>query len=89
MATPLAQPQIALPATPSLPGRRFDHLFFPGVAWLMLLTVFIGFAPSYYLAGALRAPLPSVAIHVHAAVFSCWILLLIAQTSLTVAGRAG
>jgi hypothetical protein len=53
----------------------------------MLIIVFVGFAPSYYLAGALRAPLPSLAIHVHAIVFSCWILLLIAQTSLTVAGR--
>ena len=87
MIPTLAQPQIAPAATGSLPGRRFDHLFFPAVAWLMLLTVFIGFAPSYYLAGALRAPLPSVAIHVHAVAFSCWVLLLIAQTSLTAAGR--
>ena len=89
MATTLAQQQIAVPVTRSLPGRRFDHLFFPAVAWLMLITVFVGFAPSYYLAGALRAPLPSLAIHVHAVVFSCWILLLIAQTSLTAAGRVG
>ena len=87
MATTLAQHQIADPVTRSLPGRRFDHLFFPTIAWLMLITVFVGFAPSYYLAGALRAPLPSLAIHVHAVVFSCWILLLIAQTSLTAAGR--
>ena len=87
MATTLGQQQIAIPVTRSLPGRRFDHLFFPGIAWLMLITVFVGFAPSYYLAGGLRAPLPSLAIHVHAMVFSCWILLLIAQTSLTAAGR--
>lgn len=86
MATTLAH-QIAVPVTGSLPGRRFDHLFFPAVAWLMLITVFVGFAPSYYLAGALRAPLPSFAIHIHAVVFSCWILLLIVQTSLTAAGR--
>jgi len=87
MATTLAQQQIATPVTRSLPGRRFDHVFFPAVAWLMLFTVFVGFAPSYYLAGAIHAPLPSFAIHVHAVVFSCWILLLIAQTSLTAAGR--
>jgi hypothetical protein len=87
MATTLAQQQYTVPATSNLPDRRFDHVFFPGVAWLMLIIVFVGFAPSYYLAGALRAPLPSLAIHVHAVVFSCWILLLIAQTSLTVAGR--
>jgi hypothetical protein len=87
MATTLAQQQCSVPATSNLPGRRFHHVFFPGVAWLMLIIVLVGFAPSYYLAGALRAPLPSLAIHVHAIVFSCWILLLIAQTSLTVAGR--
>ena len=87
MATTLAQQQCAVPTTSNLPGRRFDHVFFPGIAWLMLIVVFVGFAPSYYLTGALRAPLPSVAIHVHAMVFSCWVLLLIAQTSLTAVGR--
>jgi len=87
MATTLAQQQCSVPVTSNLPGKRFDHVFFPGVAWLMLIIVFVGFAPSYYLAGALSAPLPSLAIHVHAIVFSCWILLLIAQTSLTITGR--
>jgi hypothetical protein len=87
MATTLARQESAVPATSNLPDRRFDHVFFPGVAWLMLIIVFVGFAPSYYLTGTLRAPLPSLAIHVHAVVFSCWMLLLIAQTSLTVAGR--
>ena len=87
MSTTLAQQQCSVPVTANLPGTQFDHVFFPGVAWLMLITVFVGFAPSYYLAGAFRAPLPSLAIHVHAIVFSCWILLLIAQTSFTAAGR--
>lgn len=87
MATTSAQQQIAVTVTRSIPGRRLDHLFFPGVAWLMLIIVFVGFAPSYYLVGVARAPLPSLAIHVHAVVFSCWILLLIAQTSLTATGR--
>lgn len=57
------------------------------MALLILATVFAGFAPSYYFAGIVRAPLPSRMIHVHGAVFSCWILLLIAQTSLVSAGR--
>ena len=87
MARALGQQRIPGPVTRSLSGTRFDHLFFPGIAWLMLVAVFVGFAPSYYLAGVLRAPLPSLAIHVHAVVFSCWVLLLIAQTSLTAAGR--
>ena len=73
--------------TRRIPGSRFDHIFFPGVAWLMLVTVFVGFAPTYYFAGLFRAPLPSPIIHVHAVVFSCWILLLITQTSLVAGGR--
>jgi hypothetical protein len=70
-----------------LPGRRFDHLFFSGMALLMLVTVFVGFAPTYYLAGVFHAPLPSRIIHVHGAVFSCWILLVLTQTSLVSASR--
>lgn len=70
-----------------LPGRRYDHFFFSGMALLVLVTVFVGFAHSYYLAGVFHAPLPSLIIHVHGAVFSCWILLLVAQTSLVAAGR--
>jgi hypothetical protein len=57
------------------------------MALVMLLTVFVGFAHTYYLAGLFRAPLPSPIIHIHGAVFSCWILLLLAQTSLVSASR--
>src|SRR2546430_6276618 len=34
-----------------------------------------------------HAPLPSLTIHLHGAAFSCWILLLVTQTSLVSAGR--
>jgi hypothetical protein len=71
----------------NLPGRRFDHVFFTSMALVMLVTVLVGFAHTYYLAGLFRAPLPSRIIHIHGAVFSCWILLLVAQTSLVSAGR--
>ena len=57
------------------------------MATLLLLTVFVGFARTYYLAGIFNAPLPSPIIHLHGAAFSCWILLLITQTSLVAAGR--
>jgi hypothetical protein len=53
----------------------------------ILATVFLGFARSYFLAGVFHAPLPNLLIHVHGAVFSCWMILLIAQTSLVSAGR--
>ena len=53
----------------------------------MLLCVAVGFGPTYYLAGVFNAPLPSRIIHVHGALFSCWMLILIAQNSLALAGR--
>ena len=77
------------PTTPAtvLPGRRFDHIFFSTMAVLLLVTVFVGFGPTYYFAGVFRAPLPSLIVHLHGAAFSCWILLLVTQTSLVSAGR--
>jgi FtsH-binding integral membrane protein len=73
--------------TTAPPGRRFDHYFFSALALLLLATVFLGFARSYYLAGMFRAPLPSFIIHLHGAAFTCWIILLVTQTSLVSAGR--
>jgi hypothetical protein len=69
------------------PGRQFDNVFFSGMAILILVTVFVGFARTYFLAGVFRAPLPSLLVHIHGAVFSSWILLLITQTTLVTAGR--
>jgi len=87
MATVAARPSTPAKLAPSLPGRRYDHYFFSGMALLMLVTVFVGFAPTYYLAGVFHAPLPSLIIHLHGAAFTCWILLLVTQTSLVAAGR--
>lgn len=68
-------------------SSRLDKLFFCGAAALILVTVFLGFARTYYLAGVFRAPLPNLLAHIHGAVFSLWILLLIAQTSLIAGDR--
>jgi FtsH-binding integral membrane protein len=67
--------------------RRFDNLFFIGMALLILGTVFLGFAKTYFLAGVFRAPLPNLLIHMHGAAFTCWMLVLITQISLVSAGR--
>ena len=64
-----------------------DNVFFPAMAGLFLVFVFIGFAPTYYLAGLFKAPLPNLLVHIHGAVFSAWILLLITQTSLVAGNR--
>jgi hypothetical protein len=82
-------------ATATLPSRttafkasgRAENFFFCGMALLMLATVLVGFARTYFLAGVFRAPLPATIIHVHGAVFTSWVLLFITQTSLVAAGR--
>jgi hypothetical protein len=68
-------------------NRRFEDLFFSSLAALILVIVFVGFARTYYLAGMFKAPLPNLLIHLHGAVFSSWILLLITQIFLVTAGR--
>ena len=87
MSSITLQPAAASKTVRALPGRRFDHLFFSTMAVLMLATVFLGFARTYYLAGIFHAPLPSLIVHIHGAAFSCWILMLVAQTSLVSTGR--
>jgi len=64
-----------------------SKVFYAGTAVLILGIVFVGFSPGYAgrLAGA-AAPLPWF-VHVHAAVFVGWMLLLIAQAGLVSAGR--
>jgi FtsH-binding integral membrane protein len=87
MATGATRPSISTKPSIGLPGQRYDHLFFSAMALLILATVFAGFARTYYLAGVFQAHLPSLIIHLHGAAFSCWILLLITQTSVVSAGR--
>jgi hypothetical protein len=87
MSTAVAPPRTFVKPVSTIPGRRFDHFFFSSTALLMLATVFVGFGPTYYLAGVFKAPLPSTIIHIHGAVFSTWILLLVTQTSLVAAHR--
>ena len=70
-----------------LPGRRYDHLFFPGMAVLLVASVLVGFAHTYYLAGVFRAPLRGPILQIHAAVFSSWMLLLLVQATLVSAHR--
>ena len=72
---------------PSLPGRRYDHAFFTGMSLLLAGSVALGFAKTYYLAGVFHAPLPSAVLHVHGALFTAWILFLLAQSTLVAAGR--
>ena len=75
------------PARAAARDRNRDHRFFTGMAIAIAVTVFVGFAPSYYLSGVFGGrPLPAL-VHVHGAVSTAWVLLFLAQTSLVNAGR--
>lgn len=78
---------VAPPAAQTVRGIEVENRFFVGMSLLLLATVLVGFAKSYFLAGLVRAPLPNKLIHFHALLFSCWILLLIAQATLISANR--
>jgi hypothetical protein len=76
---------------------RRDRTFFVGMGIAAMATVFFGFAPSYYLKSITHLAhyptgLPvsqsfTPLVHVHAIVFTCWILLFVTQSTLVAAGR--
>jgi len=79
-----AQLRTALVAT-----ARYDRMFYSGVAIAMALTVLVGFGPTYYFAAFSDRPMATVnggpmtlLVHAHGLLFTGWVLLFIAQTSL-------
>src|SRR5215470_3057215 len=94
---PVGKSQMATVAT-SQPRRQqeaagaYDRMFYSGMAIAMAVTVFIGFARTFYLSayfgthGTIGGRPFSPIIRVHAALFTTWVLLFLVQTSL-VAGR--
>lgn len=74
----------------SLPAplvRRRRHRFYVGMSLLMAAIVFAGFYRTFYLSPWLHGPALSPLRIVHGVVFSGWILLFMAQTTLVAAGR--
>jgi len=81
------------------PGEAFERLnvhatlskstrrFHTGMAIAFLVTSLVGFAPTYYLKGLTQAPVLSPLVHVHAAVFTGWLVLLLVQSALVAAHR--
>lgn len=71
-----------------------DRLFYGGMAIALGLTVFAGFASTYYLrffAGGPEATLTggpfTTLVHLHGALFTSWVLLFIVQTALVASRR--
>jgi hypothetical protein len=73
---------------PQVPTKkRADDIFFTTMSVLMLAIIFMGFASSYFLRGAMFSHLASPLVHLHGAVFSSWIILFVVQSSLVSAGN--
>jgi hypothetical protein len=64
-----------------------DRVFFPVMCLLVLITVWLGFSKTYYAIGMVRATLPSPVVHIHAIVFSLWLVTLVTQTLLVTARK--
>ncbi|MGH8218813.1 MAG: hypothetical protein ACREUT_09660 [Steroidobacteraceae bacterium] len=78
---------MAAPLRRSWTARAADHVFYRAIAFAILLAIFLGFATTYYLKGLFGTPpLPAV-IHVHALVFTSWVVLFNIQTTLVASQR--
>ena len=74
-------------ATPGIIRRRRERWFYLGMSLAVVITVFAGFAPTYYLRPYFTsAPLMPL-LHLHGLVFSSWLVLFITQTTLVAAHR--
>jgi hypothetical protein len=61
---------------------RADDLYFGAMVLLIVGTVFLGFARTYYLAPIYHSHVRNLLIGLHGAVFTAWIVLLVVQTTL-------
>ena len=83
MSMPVQSVVGTLPAT-SIARRH--PAFFPAMSSLLVVLVFLGFAPTYYLRPESAGPIPAY-LHVHGAAMTIWFLLLLVQTGLIATRR--
>ena len=67
--------------------RQGTRRFYVGVAIAVLITVLLGFSRSYFLKAYFGTPELSLLVHIHGLVFTSWVLLFLAQTTLVATGR--
>lgn len=69
------------------PVASTDRLFFPLMGLTALAVIGAGFARTYYLGFWFGAPPLEPIVHIHAAAFTAWLLLLLGQTLFIRLGR--
>lgn len=83
-------PTVATSPLPLTVGTgRYDRIFYSSIAVVLALTAFVGFGPTYYFDLLGSSPLATLSggpvtplVHLHAALFTGWVLLFMAQTAL-------
>ena len=78
---------VEAPALPRPVGARYDRPFYTGMAIAAAVVVFIGFAPTYFLRASYQSTSLPTYLQVHGFLFTMWIALFIAQTTLVAARR--
>ncbi len=68
-------------------SRRFDRSLYVGASLIFFALVFWTFARTFYLKPFFSTPPLSVLLHIHGAVMTGWVVLLVVQTSLIAAHR--
>ena len=84
---PLTVGKKDMAAQMTITGRRRERLFYVGMSVVVVLTVFAGFARTYYLRPYFSSPSLTPLLHLHGIVFTSWLVLLLAQTALVAARR--
>ena len=78
-------------ASRALAASQSDRIFYTTMGIVIAATVFAGFAPTYYLSHwfnpPARMPTMNPLLHVHAVVFTLWIVLGVVQPALVANGK--
>jgi hypothetical protein len=78
---------VEAPALMARPRSRYDRQFYVGMAIVAAVAVVIGFAPTYFLRASYQSTSLPLYLRIHGFLFTTWIALFIAQTSLVAARR--
>lgn len=81
------EPQVSASFRAGSSAQR-ERLFFGGMAIVLAATVLAGFSRTYYFNDLAATPFPlTPLLHLHGAVYSLWMLLLVTQTTLISRGH--
>jgi hypothetical protein len=67
--------------------KRRTRRFYVGMAIAIAITVFAGFARTYFLKAHFGSPPLAPLVHVHGAIFTAWVLFFLVQTTLVASGK--